>query len=103
VPAPAPALRRVGAVTRHPNRYVGEVVRLSGFLLKREPGYILFSDEPGGRVGRFDLPVTGRGIDEIQPRHRYHIEGRFLDGGLAAANGNPYHLELSAPPRRVGS
>ena len=75
---------------------------MRGYLLARENGYILFSDEPGGRIGRYDLPVTGDGIDGIVPGKRFVIEGTFLDHGLTASNGNPDHLELVKPPQPAG-
>jgi len=67
-------------------------------VLSVENGYVLFSDEPTGKVSAHDLPVTGPGIDAMQLSGKYQIEGVFLDHGLAAANGSPYHFELSAPP-----
>jgi hypothetical protein len=95
----APVIHKVGAVTRHAANFVGQDVAMRGYMLARADGYILFSDEPGGRIGRYDLPVSGKGIDQIQPGKRYVIEGRFLDRGLKASNGNPDHLELTAPPQ----
>jgi hypothetical protein len=100
--ASAPVVHKVGAVTRHASTFVGQDVALSGYLLAREDGYILFSDEPGGRISRYDLPVTGDGIDQVAPRTRYLIEGSFLDHGLKASNGNPDHLELTKPPQVAG-
>ncbi len=96
-----PAPLKVGAVTRHADGFVGQHVVLRGYLLAREPGYILFSDEARGRISRYDLPVTGAGIERMAPMRKYVIEGEFLDHGLAAGNGSPYHLELSAPPREA--
>ncbi len=103
VPADAgdPAPLKVGAVTRHADGFVGRHVVLRGYLLARKPGYILFSDEARGRISRYDLPVTGADIEQMAPMKRYVIEGEFLDHGLAASNGSPYHLELSAPPREA--
>ncbi len=100
--ASAPTVHKVGAVTRHAAKFIGQDVTMRGYLLARESGYILFSDEPGGRIGRYDLPVAGNGIDAIVPGKRYIIEGRFLDHGLKALNGNPDHLELTQPPQPAG-
>jgi hypothetical protein len=97
--ASAPVVHKVGAVTRHAAKFVGQDVVMRGYLLARADGYILFSDEPGGRIGRYDLPVTGDGIDRIAPGQRTVIEGTFLDHGLTASNGNPDHLELTKPPQ----
>ena len=97
--ASAPVVHTVGSVTRHAAKFVGREVTMRGYLLARADGYILFSDEPGGRIGRYDLPVAGDGIDQIAPGQRTIIEGTFLDQGLTALNGNPDHLELTKPPR----
>jgi hypothetical protein len=94
-----PVVHTVGSVTRHSAKFVGQEVAMRGYLLARADGYILFSDEPGGRIGRYDLPVTGDGIDQIAPGKRTIIEGTVLDHGLMALNGNPDHLELTQPPR----
>ena len=94
-----PVPLKVGAVTRHAEKFVGQHVLLVGYLLARESGYIFFSDEARGRITRYDLPVAGPGLDQMAPMKRYLIEGEFLDHGLAASNGSPYHLELSTPPR----
>ena len=100
--ASAPVVHKVGAVTRHAAKFIGQDVTMRGYLLARRNGYILFSDEPGGRIGRYDLPVSGTGIDQIVAHKRYVIEGTFLDHGLKASNGNPDHLELSKPPQLAG-
>ncbi len=92
--ATAPAIHKVGAVTRHASNFVGQVVFLSGYLLAREQGYILFSDEPKGKISQYDLPVVGAGIDQMIPMKKYVIEGRFVDGDLVTSNANKYHLEL---------
>jgi len=97
--ADQPTPLKVGAVTRHAERFVGQHVLLSGYLLARDAGYILFSDEPRGKISRYDLPVAGPGIDQIMPTKRNLIEGEFLDRSVAASNGSQYQLELSAPPR----
>jgi hypothetical protein len=99
--AAEPTVHKVGAVTRHAGKFVGQHVLLSGYPLAREQGYILFSDEPRGRISRYDLPVVGAGVDKMRRTKRYLIEGEFLDHGLTASNGSRYHLELSAPPREV--
>ncbi len=88
----------VGSVTRHAGQFVGQTVLLRGYLLKREAGYIIFSDEATGSISSFDLPITGQGIDLIQPNQAYLVQGIFLGQGLVASNGNAYHLELSVPP-----
>ncbi len=98
----APVVHKVGAVTRHAAKFIGQDVAMRGYLLARKNGYILFSDEPGGRIGRYDLPVSGAGIDAIVPGKRFVIEGTFLDHGLKASNGNPDHLELTQPPQLAG-
>ena len=99
--AATPLLHSVGSVTRHAQQYLNQSVVLRGYLLAREGGYILFSDEPSGKVSRYDLPVVGEGIDLMKPGKRYRVEGLFLDHGLVASNGSPVHLELSTPPTVV--
>ena len=95
--------RKVGAVTWHASQYVGQTVKLVGYLVAREPGYVLFSDEPTGKISTHDLPVSGVGVDTFQPMRKYIIEGILLDHGLQARNGNHYHLELAAPPVQANS
>lgn len=94
----APPVHKVGAVTWHAARYAGKEVTVQGYLLRQHKGYVLFSDEPGGKVSAHDLPVTGPGAEQIAAKRKYRLTGRFVKGGLAAANGNPFHLELTAPP-----
>jgi len=98
VAANRPAVHKIGAVTWHAQHYVGQQVMLTGYLLARETGYVLFSDEPTGKISMHDLPVTGVGVDQLQSMTRYVIEGTFLDRGLQASNGNRYHLDLTAVP-----
>ena len=94
----AGTLHRIGPVTWHPKRYVGHELDLAGYPLARHPGYVIFSDEAHGRISAHDLPVTGKAIADLKLHRRYRIRGRFVDGGLEASNGNPYHLELTAAP-----
>jgi len=101
-PALALPIHSVGHVTWHPKRYAGQMVEMRGYLLRREKGYVLFSDEPGGSVSAHDLPVTGTGALDMKARQKYLLTGRFVKGGLKAANHNPYHLALTVPPAPVG-
>jgi|GEM_PF-4629360 len=89
---------RVGAVTWHAKNFVGKEVRVVGFVLKKEKGYILFSDEGTGAVTVGDMPVVGSGVDNMLLKGKYILEGKFVYLGLVASNGNKYHLELSQPP-----
>jgi hypothetical protein len=97
--ANAPLVRKVGEVTRHARQFVDRDVVLIGYLLVREKNYVLFSDEPRGKVSVHDLPVSGEALDQMQSMTKYLIEGKFLDHGLEASNGSRYHLELTAEPR----
>jgi hypothetical protein len=99
--AAAGPIHKVGAVTRHAAKFIGQTVVLEGYVLATEGGYILFSDEPTGKISVHDLPVTGAGADALQPLKKYLIEGTFLDHGLTASNGSIYHLELGTPPTEV--
>ena len=68
------------------------------YVLAREPGYVLFSDEATGKIGVHDLPVNGPGAEAMLPARKYVIEVVFLDHGLTASNGSPLHLELTTAP-----
>ena len=57
----ANAVHKVGAVTWHAAKFVGKDVVLEGYVLAKEPGYVLFSDEATGKITAHDLPVTGPG------------------------------------------
>lgn len=91
-------VHKVGAVTWHAARYAGRNVDLAGYVLVKKPGYVLFSDEPGGRVSAHDLPVIGAGVAALRLHKKYRLRGAFVHGGFKASNGNRYHLELTAPP-----
>ena len=93
----APQPLKVGTVSRHASGYAGKQVSIVGYVLARENGYVLVSDEPGGRIGHYDLPVTGAALADLKPRVRYVFQGELLDHGLKAVNGDPVHLELSGP------
>ena len=95
----------IGTVTWHAAKFLGKSLVLTGYVLARGPGYLLFSDEPSGSVSRHDLPVEGAGIDSLEPKTKYVITGRFVAGSIGA-NGNPDHFELSqtlAPAVSPGS
>ena len=94
----ATPIHKIGKVTWHAERYAGQTLELTGFLLTRGDGYVLFSDEAGGKVSAHDLPVTGPGLDGLKRGVRYYLHGVFVKGGLAASNGNPYHFELVEAP-----
>ena len=95
------AVHKVGQVTWHPLKFVDQEIALVGYVLVREKDYVLFSDEPRGKVSAHDLPVSGAGFDQMELLKKYLIKGRFLDHGLAASNGNSYRLELTALPREA--
>ncbi len=92
-------LHTIGQVTWHPKNYINQNVSMQGYLLKREVGYVIFSDEATGPITSHDLPVVGPGIDAVQLGQKYILEGRFIKGGLESSNKSPYHLELSNVPR----
>ena len=88
----------IGAVTRHAGAYVGKVILLHGYVLKKETGYVIMSDEPGGSISSYDLPVSGAGEDIMQVGSTYLIQGIFLSKGLLSSNESKNHLELSVFP-----
>jgi hypothetical protein len=92
---------KIGQVTWHAKRFVDHDLVVSGYLLKRESGYVIVSDEARGGISVHDLPVSGPGADQMQMTKRYVMKGKFLDHGLSASNGSPYHLELAAPPEEA--
>ena len=94
----AETVHKVGQVTWHPQTFLGKPVSIVGYVLAQEPGTVMFSDEPTGKVSAHDLPVTGTGVDTMALAGRYRISGIFVRSGLAAGNGNPYHLELTEVP-----
>src|SRR5579872_1676120 len=96
--APVPTVHKVGAITWHAKAYAAQTLTIKGYVLAQEAGYLLFSDEPTGAISAHDLPVTGSGTDQLPLEGKFLLTGRFILGGLKASNGNPYHLELTAPP-----
>ncbi len=101
VPSPTATLplHTIGQVTRHANRFAGQNVKVAGYLIKKEAGYLIFSDETVGAISSFDLPVIGAGIDIVKSGQKYTLEGAFIYGGLKSSNKNLYHLELSNIPQ----
>jgi outer membrane protein assembly factor BamB len=97
--APTTPPDRIGTVSRHASNYINQTVRLSGYVIAIKNGYAIFSDEAQGTVGYYDLPVSGTGIDTVQLRQKYILDGTLIKGGLTAVNNNPYHLALSTPPQ----
>ncbi len=91
----------VGEVTQHAQSFVGQTVLIQGYFLKKEAGYIIFSDESTGLISSYDLPITGTGIDLMQPNHLYLVNGLFVNHGLTSSNSNQYHLELLVVPTLV--
>ncbi len=98
-PVPNLTLHTIGQVTRHASDFVGQNVRVEGYLIKKEAGYLIFSDEATGAISSFDLPIVGLGIDTIKSGPKYVLDGKFVEGGLQSSNKNPYHLELSSSPK----
>ncbi len=88
----------IGKITRHAQNFINQNIKVQGYLIKRETGYIIISDEASGAISRYDLPVIGPGIDTVQPDKKYIFQGTFLDQGRVFSNNNPDHLELSQPP-----
>jgi hypothetical protein len=92
---------RVGAITRHPDGFINKHIFIQGYILKKENGYVIFSDEPTGAISKTDLPVTGAGIESMVLNQKYILEGTFTDLGLSASNGSVYHLDLSVLPQKT--
>lgn len=84
----------VGEVSRHPQNYVNQTVTITGYVLEQQNGYALFSDESGGAIGPYDLPITGSGVSGLSVKQKYILQGSLKYQGLNATNHNPYHLEV---------
>jgi len=99
--AGSPTVHKIGAVTWHATRFANQDLVLTGYMLERDSGYVLFSDEPNGAISAHDLPVTGVGLDLLQSKVKYILRGHFARGLHPASNGNVYSLELSTVPERT--
>ncbi len=99
--ATAPAPFTIGTVSRHAQNFVNKNVRVEGYALAIKDGYAIFSDESTGPIGYYDLPVTGPGVNSLQTKQKYLLNGILIYKGLNASNNNPYHLELSNPPETL--
>ncbi len=84
----------IGQITWHAKDFLNQTVKIQGYLLKKETGYVIFSDEAAGPITSHDLPVVGSGTGKLQFKQKYILEGKFVAGGLQASNNNPNHLEL---------
>lgn len=93
-----PTTLKIGQVTWHPDDFINQNIHAEGYLLTKESGYAVFSDESSGSVTPHDLAVTGPGLDTLKFKQKYVLEGKFVFGGLESINKSPYHLELSNPP-----
>lgn len=98
----AGVVHSVGSVTWHPKAYIGKTVDLRGYVLAIDGILVLFSDEATGAVSAHDLPVAGPGADLLVLRKHYLLTGVFIKDASPAANGSPYHLQLTAPPTAIG-
>lgn len=87
----------VGNVSRHAQNYLGQTVIIAGYVLSQQNGYVIISDEPGGTVGFYDLPVMGPGVAGLQLKQKYVFQGILRGTGLTSTNRNPDHLELAEP------
>jgi hypothetical protein len=97
-PSAAPAPISVGYLMKHRQSLVGVETAIEGYMIKKDTGYIIFSDEKIDTPNPNDLPVNGSGEERIMPRQKYILTGRLVYKGLAASNGNPYHFELTKKP-----
>ncbi len=88
----------IGYAMRHSDEVLNQDVTLQGYPLKKENGYVIFSDESSGGLTVNDLPVIGDGLSSVSLGTKYILRGTFTKGGVSAVNKNPYHLQLSSPP-----
>ena len=94
-------VHKIGAVTWHAARFVNQDLVLTGYMLQRGDGYVLFSDEPNGAISAHDLPVTGVGLDLLLPKVKYILHGHFERGVRPTNNGNAYRFVLSSVPEKT--
>jgi hypothetical protein len=92
---------RVGAVSRHVSGFIDKQVTISGYIFSKQNGYAILSDENGGNLGLYDLPVTGFGVENLSTSPKYIFTGVLKYKGLTAVNKNDYHLELSQSPTAI--
>jgi hypothetical protein len=95
LPLPAGPILSIGEVSRHTQNYVDKSVTMTGYVLEQQNGYAIFSDESGGKIGAYDLPVSGSGVGGLALKQKYTLQGILKYQGLSASNHNPYHLELT--------
>jgi hypothetical protein len=89
----------IGYVTRHhAAELVNTIIKMSGYMLKREKGYIIISDEKVDIPNPHDLPVTGNGVDLVKSLKKYTFTGKLVYQQLNASNQDPYSLQLITPP-----
>ncbi len=87
----------IGALVRSASMYLTKQVSITGYLLKAENGYNIFSDESSGQLTKNDLPVVSQFNDNFVSGKKYILTGTLVDGGLNSVNNNPYHFVLSQP------
>ncbi len=83
----------VGELTWRAKQYLNQSVRVRGYLLKKEVGYNIFSDEKSGSMTAHDLSVTGAGISTMQLEHAYTLGGVFVVN--SSLNSTLYALKIS--------
>lgn len=89
----------VGAVSRHASTYLNQEVKIQGYVLSKQQGYVIFSDEPTGAIGYYDLPVAGLGVGDMLSGTKYLLDGTLVPSTLGAINKNPYELQLLSLPQ----
>ncbi|MDE2031166.1 MAG: hypothetical protein KGI58_02840, partial [Patescibacteria group bacterium] len=73
---------KIGQVSRHTDNYVNKSVTLTGYVISKENGYAIFSDESNGSVGYYDLPVSGPGVGNFALKQKYTFQGVLKYKGL---------------------
>lgn len=93
-----PVPQTVGSVTHHASEFLGMNVTLKGYVLEKQSGYVILSDEPSGSLSSYDLPVFGNGIDQMQQGVAYVVQGTFATSTTPTRNGSTFRLQLTQPP-----
>lgn len=88
----------IGYVVRNASLFLTKQTSITGYLLRAETGYNIFSDESSGSLTKNDLPVVSQFGGSFVSGHKYILTGTLVQGGLNAVNGNSYHFVLSQAP-----
>ncbi len=94
--AKLPPIHTVGEITWHAKGYLGTDVRIRGYLLGKEGGDGILSDEKTGSITPHDLLVTGPGVANMQLGQKFILEGLLIANTRLSIGRTLYILEVSS-------